>query len=251
MKRILYICILTLACVAAHAQEARNNIDFAREETKTFERYYPELVSYRLEAGYVQDWQDSKNNTISDMYLHGAQVGVTFDFNLPYNISMQTGLLYAYMQGRKDQHWSTMDKENPQVDFLRHDVSKHSLMIPIRCTYTQPLWKRLALYFYTGPEFEIGLVQQDNISLDNISAATLTWLQANNIQTESYDRYTANELSRFNVRWGLGGGIQWDAYRLQSGYSFGLNNLSKQQSAIPNAQLWEWGWHVSFSWMFK
>ncbi len=249
MKRIIYICILILSYVSIQAQEARNNIDFKQETTnKEFERYYPEFISYRLEVGYVQDWQNSNNNTVRDMYSHGSKLGVTFDFNLPYNMSIQTGALYSFTYGRTDQHWSTLEE---QEDFLRHDVMKHSLIIPVRYTYTQPIWKRLALYFYTGPEFAIGLAQKDNIRLDNISDATFAWLQANNITTESYDRYTVNEIDRFNMRWGLGGGIQWDTYCLQSGYSFGLNNLSKQQSIIPNAYLCEWGWHVSFAWMFK
>ncbi len=249
MKRILYICLLIGSYVGLYAQEARNNIDFTQEtKKKGFERYYPEFMSYRLEVGYVQDWQNSRNNTVRDLYSHGAKVGVTFDFNLLYNMSVQTGVLYSFTYGRTDQHWSTLASKE---DFLRHDIMKHSLIVPVRYTYTQPVWKRLALYFYTGPEFAIGLAQKDNIKLDNMSAATLEWLQTNGIQTESYDRYAADELSRFNICWGLGGGIQWDTYRLQSGYSFGLNNLYKQQTTIPDAHLWDWGWHVSFAWMFK
>ncbi len=249
MKKLFYICLLSAACFTLQAQEAKNNIDFTQDDSKKeFQNYYSEFMSYRLEIGYAQDWQNSNNNTVRDMYAHGANLGVTFDFNLKYNISMQTGLLYSFTYGRTDQHWSTLASKE---DFLRHDVTHHSLIIPVRCTYTQPLWKRLALYFYTGPELAVGLAQKDNIKLDNISDATLAWLQANNINTTSYDRYTSDELRRFNVRWGLGGGLQWDVYRLQAGYSFGLNNLYKQQTTIPDAYLSEWGWNVSFSWMFK
>ncbi len=251
MKRILIISGLILACAGLYAQEAKDNINFLLDgEKKTFERYYPQLLSYRLEVGFIQDWQNSKNNTIRDLYNHGANVGFTLDVNLPYNMSVQTGVVYSLGIGRTDQHFSTLNTENPQIDFIRHDVISHQLLIPIRYTYTQPVWKRLALYFYTGPELVIGLAQQDNINLDNLSEPTRQWIEEKGVRTASYDRYKANELRRFAIRWGLGGGIQWDTYRLYSGYSFGLNNLSKQQAQIPDAHLWQWGWHVTFAWQF-
>jgi hypothetical protein len=62
---------------------------------------------------------------------------------------------------------------------------------------------------------------------------------------KSYDRY-ADELLRANIQLGVGGGLEWDRYRLQAGYDFGLNNLVRQQQTIP-AYLAEWGWYVSFS----
>ncbi len=235
------------ATMSITAQEARDNIDFLLNDTKKpFERYYTNDWSFRLEAGYAQDWQNSKNNTFRDMYTHGANIGLTVDYNLPYNLSLQSGVLYSITAGRSEQHWGTI-AERPQIEIINHDILKHQLIIPIRLTYTQPLWKRLALYFYTGPEMQIGLAQQDNINTESISATTLAWVQEKGVPTTPYDRYTENELRRFNIRYGLGGGLQWDCYRLQSGYSFGLNDLTKS----PDSQMWEWGWFVSFAYQFK
>jgi hypothetical protein len=44
----------------------------------------------------------------------------------------------------------------------------------------------------------------------------------------------------------LGGGFEWDRYRLQAGYDFGLNNLQRN-TAVPTHKLYEWGWMVAFS----
>ena len=53
-------------------------------------------------------------------------------------------------------------------------------------------------------------------------------------------------LYRTNVQFGVGGGIEWDRYRLQSGYDFGLNNLMRTPIVVDQ-KLHEWGWLVTFS----
>ena len=57
------------------------------------------------------------------------------------------------------------------------------------------------------------------------------------------------ELYRVNVQFGLGGGFEWDRYRLQAGYDFGLNNLLKTP-IVPEEKIYEWGWMVAFSYKF-
>jgi hypothetical protein len=59
----------------------------------------------------------------------------------------------------------------------------------------------------------------------------------------------ADELIRANIQWGLGGGLEWDCYRLQSGYDFGLNNLVKHPQTAGQ-YMSEWGWFISFSYRF-
>jgi hypothetical protein len=59
----------------------------------------------------------------------------------------------------------------------------------------------------------------------------------------------ADELVRANIQLGLGGGLECDKYRLQSGYDFGLNNLVKHPQR-KGQYMSEWGWYVSFSYRF-
>ena len=82
----------------------------------------------------------------------------------------------------------------------------------------------------------------------HLSEGAKTWLQAQGIPTEPYDRFT-NELVRANIQLGLGGGLEWQRYRLQSGYDFGLNNLVRNKQT-SDQHMAEWGWYVSFSYRF-
>ncbi len=255
MKKRCSILIAGLLTLIGYcfAQEPKDDFTVfsnypAEEAKKTTD--YSFSTTYRIEAGYAQDWQYSKNTSYPDTYLHGVKIGATVDFNLPYHLSVQTGLLYQISYGNNQQHWPTMNSESISEEIAEHHILKQSITIPVYATYTQKLWKELALYFYTGPQFSIGIAEKDKI-VTNLSEETKGWLEANDIPTQTYDKYKAGELRRFNLQWGLGGGIQWANYRLYSGYNFGLNNLVKPESGyLKNSHLWEWNWFVSYSYSF-
>jgi hypothetical protein len=83
--------------------------------------------------------------------------------------------------------------------------------------------------------------------IDNQTSAEVTdWLHANNIRTTNHERYMVKDLYRTNIQFGLGGGLEWDRYRLQAGYDFGLNNIMRTPD-IPNQKAHEWGWICTFA----
>ncbi len=247
MKKCLFIILLLLGVGPLLAQESKDKVSFF-EDKEEFVPYYSNAYSFHLEVGFAQDQQRSKTNTYPNLYLNGPQVGAMFDYNFAYNFTLQAGLRYSLTVGQNDQHYVTANLEHPQVEYIRNTVLSHQLVVPIRLTYTQPLWKRLALYFYTGPEIRIGLAQTNMVDLSNVSEPTLKWLQEEtSVKLVDYDRYVDKDLYRTNIQWGIGGGLQWDTYRLYSGYTFGLNNLA----ANSNIHMWDWGWNVTFSWQFK
>lgn len=251
---ILIISLLTIVSLCS-AQDITDNYNVfsnynETEETPKNIDTYTFSTTYRIEAGYSQDWQYSQSTSYADTYLHGTKIGFTVDFNLPYHLSIQTGLQYQFTYGKNEQHWSGLDVEYTTEEYLQHNLFKQTLIVPVYATYTQKLWKDLSLYFYTGPQFAVGVAQKDKIK-NNLSDATLAWLESNDIPTQTYDRYTDKELRRFNIQWSLGGGIQWAKYRLYSGYNFGLNNLVKSDADyLSDSHLWEWNWFVSFSYAF-
>lgn len=255
MKRIVCIALLTLLCAGitraddTHkpALQIADNSFFDPTKKVVKEEPYSFHVDYRVEAGYVQHWQRSRAISFPDMYLHGIRLGATFSFALPKHFDLQTGMLYTLVYGRNDQHWRSMDAPSVQTEYIRHRVLEHNLTVPVRVYYTIPLWKKLNLFFYTGPQLHIALAENDYLQ-NHLSVGTQTWLETQGIPTAPYDRMS-DLLVRANIQWGLGGGLEWDCYRLQSGYDFGLNNLVRHPQT-KGQYLSEWGWFVSFSYRF-
>jgi hypothetical protein len=206
---------------------------------------------WRVEGGYIQN---NHRQDTSFLYLHGLRLGATVDFTLPYNLSVQTGALLSCAYGQNNQHWPSIsldnagnsDYENAQVNILQHNIVQLQLTIPVRVYYSLTLWKKLRMFFYAGPQLQIGLTNYDLINKDNISSSTLQWIQSLNLPMESYDRYLTKELYRTNIQFGLGGGFEWDRYRLQAGYDFGLNNIIRTP-ITPSQKMSEWGWMLTFS----
>ena len=256
MRRKLIIVLLLLPFVAAIAQSKQEWFDPTRKQEKPKE-VYQFSMDYRIEAGYVQNQQRSTTANMMNPFLHGAKIGATVDFNLPYRLSVQTGLFYTLTYGCIEQHWpaSTLEMQQPNGDYILHGIMEHQLGIPVRLFYRQPLWKKLSLVFYGGPKFETGLAQRDYLQLhlsDTYESliGSKDQLEALGIRIDDYDRYQVGDLYRFNVQLGVGGGIEWDRYRLQSGYDFGLNNLVKHRY-VEKQHMWEWGWYVSFVYKLK
>lgn len=253
MKKYLIIILICMAGMSAYADDVRKPTMQIEDNTffdptaKQKEESYRFGMEYRLEVGYAQHEQRTKNLSYPNMYLHGARVGVVFDFLLPIHFSLQTGLLYTITYGQNEQHWRSETAETTQTEYIRHRVLEHNLTIPVRVYYTIPLWKQLRLFFYTGPQLHIGLAEKDYLQT-HLSDATRARLESWNVPTQPYDRFDG-ELIRANIQWGLGGGLEWDRYRIQSGYDFGLNNLARPRG-LDGRQMWEWGWFVSFGYRF-
>lgn len=271
MKRlviILNILLLALPMFAQLSEEERAKIgageinrqaeffDPTRKEQKVKEEY-KFSVDYRVEAGYVQNQQRSDN--WANPFLHGLKLGFTADFNLPVHFSIQTGLALNLTYGQIEQHWRSMDQQNLQKEYLRHGFNQYYLEVPVRAYYTQKLWKELNMFFFAGPKVEVGLAQLDFVH-DHLSDPAREWLQKEGVQTGNHNRYSGYtytdaagleqqvkpELFRTNVQMGLGGGLEWDCYRLVAGYDFGLNNLVRNR-VLDSSKMNEWGWYVSFA----
>ena len=262
MKRI-FVTLLICACGIGmwaddktrtpDLQIADNSFFDPTRKTRT-EEPYKFGVEYRIEFGFAQHYQHTHRTSFPEMYLYGGQVGASFTFLLPMHFALQTGLHYSILYGKADQHWRSMTAQRVQVEVIHHKVVEHDLMIPIRVYYTVPLWKKLNLFFFTGPQLHVGLAQNDNMKLDLSERywdgtkwvdGAKEWLESIGVPTSKYDRY-ADELIRANIQWDLGMGIEWDRYRLQGGYDFGLNNLVKDKTLRKEKHyLSEWGWYLT------
>jgi outer membrane receptor protein involved in Fe transport len=168
-----------------------------------------------------------------------------------------------------------MDYENAQKNILKHNILQLQLTIPVRAYYNIKVWKKLNVFFYAGPQLQIGLTNYDRIVDKNgyflgstfdengqlinspIAPDVVDWLKDNHLvptvkdengedKIINQDQYVAHHLYRTNIQFGLGGGLEWDRYRLQAGYDFGLNNILRT-SALAAQKINEWSWYVVFS----
>ena len=255
MRKILSLIVIACACVCVYAQEAIKRPDLQTADGDIFDPTRKEVkaedytfsVEYRFEIGYAQNYQWSRKENFMDMFFHGGRVGATFDFMLPKHFSMQTGLLIDLTFGKRDEHWRSLDAPSVQEEFLTHRILQSYLTIPVRVYYNIPLWKQLNMFFFTGPQLGIGLTEHDFVK-PHLSAKAESWLQANGYETEEDDRLS-KEVSRVNIQWGVGGGLEWDKYRLQAGYQFGLNNMVRKK-VVSDQHMWQWGWFVTFCYRF-
>ena len=251
--RVIYIsllmCLTTVIAVAQDSKMALPDLQTAEPDffdpTRKVEvkEDYHFSTTWRWETGYSQ--LNQRQDT-SFLYLHGLRLGATVDFNLPYHFSIQTGVLANLTYGRDNQHWASMTAESAQVNAMKHNIIQLQLTIPARAYYNIVLWKQLRMFFYAGPQLQIGLTSYDIINTEQMSTPTLQWIEQQGVTTQSYDRYIDHELYRANIQFGLGGGFEWDRYRLQAGYDFGLNNIIKTP-ILPSQKMNEWGWLCTFS----
>lgn len=212
-------------------------------------------IDWRVEVGYVQNAHRSDSLTYENTFMHGFRLGATADFLLPMHFSIQTGILYTFTYGEALQKWGYISYEDytspdpvtgkVHSATINHRLYEHQLTIPVRAYYTIPLWRQLNLFFFTGPQLHIGLALKDDMQAD-ISTATRQWFASVGQPCDPYDRYASRELWRTTIQWGLGGGLEWDCYRLQAGYDFGLNNQVRNR-LIPDQKMNEWHWFVSFA----
>ena len=250
--RIFSIILLaTITYAYAVAQDNKNTLpDLQTSESIFFDptakkdaEPYQFSTPWRFELGYAQ--LNHRTQDTSAVYMHGLRVGATVDFVLPHHFSIQTGALATFTYGQNNQHWAIANPENAQINILQHNILQLQLTIPVRAYYNIVLWKELRMFFFAGPQLQIGLTNYDIVN-NKTSAEVTAWLEGNNILTTNHERYMTRELHRTNIQFGIGGGLEWDRYRLQAGYDFGLNNILRTP-ILPNQKMHEWGWFCTFS----
>jgi len=250
MKKVFLLLFLVVLGLPVWAQTAapdlQTNDQSFFDPNANKEEAYQFHMEYRVEGGYVQNWQHGGTG-FSYMYLHGGRLGMTFDFMLPYRFSVQTGLLYTLTYGQCEQKFGVVDEEESYAMpySVNHRITEHWLAVPMRVYYNIKLWKKLNLFFFAGPQLMIGLAEMDNIDNQLPPKATQFYRDELGMHLDRYNRFK-DELYPVNIQFGLGGGLEWDCFRLQAGYDFGLNNQNRNRQ-LSDQRMWEWSWFVSFA----
>lgn len=176
---------------------------------------------FRIETGYSQSVLKGENT----YPYYTIRLGGNAEFKLKNNFGIETGLNYNISKGNTSSYYVA------PKDTAEYNYYNHTLNVPVRLTYTLPIFWKIKLFGYVGPNFNIGLSEP-------------TALRANTtyyVTSGNYDAYT-DKLSRINIQLGAGGGIQWKSYRIKSGYDWGILNVNKKS----NSSSYKKGWVVSF-----
>ena len=178
-----------------------------------------------IQAGYA--YSPSKGNLELGRYGEysgtfrnsGFQGGLTYDFRIKGELGMHTGVLYSFFGGK------TIEKEkiiDNRYGDLTTTSNYHFLDLPIRVTYSLPVTNDLKMFFFGGPNLTYALSgTSESVIKGKLASGT-----ASSKNLKHYDVYKdfENDLLRFDLKLGFGGGVQYKQLRFNIGYDFGILN---------------------------
>lgn len=177
----------------------------------------------QVEGGYQHFFEQSQTQgdggkIISNGGWDGFYVGARYNIHLPWvsGLSILPGANFSFMFS-KNQPYPFMFLWNLAEPSFR----EIALNIPVDVAYTYQVSSSVILRGFTGPAFQIGLVNHAVVSGGN--------------STHSYDIYAANERvtaarTRLNVGWGFGAGVVVsDKFTAHVRYELGMVNLTTAQ----------------------
>ncbi len=193
-------------------------------------------LKYRLETGYGQQFRYGTHHTTTP--YHQIRVGMNVEIPFEYGLALETGLKYSLGFGQRNQFYAHNDTAN-------FKYMGHSLDIPVRASFTLPIVWGIKAFAYAGPNFNIGLAHTDKVTLTQHEVDPAPTHPVELPQPGKHNTYK-NEIHRFNLQLGAGGGLQWRNYRVKSGYEWGINSVSRNKNYPQRIR----GWHVAFEYEF-
>ena len=137
------------------------------------------------------------------------KVGLYWAPEFKYGIGIQTGLYYEMSS-------SKFTDNGEYGDGISLKCSEHTLSIPLRIQYRYEIIKDLSVFLYTGPSFDISMAYTATIGADGYSEKINMYDKENGF-IEPY--------KRFNMLWGVGGGVRWKGLQLMLGGDWGLTKI--------------------------
>ena len=154
-----------------------------------------------IQAGYA----NSKFNSDIPLFplglsnYNGFEIGPTYDFQIQGGLYMNYGLLY------------TLGKSSDKIGSVTIENTGHYLNVPVRIGYKYSINDSWRVFGYAGPNFTFGLAGKTTGGILGISA-----------DGKWYD--DDSDFKRFDIKLGLGAGVQWKNIALKGGYDWGLIN---------------------------
>ena len=177
----------------------------------------------QVEGGYQHFFEQSQvqvgnNKNISNSGWDGFYVGARYNIHLPWvsGLSILPGANFSFMFS-KNQPYPFMFLWN----LVEPSFREIALNIPVDVAYTYQVSSSIQLRGFTGPAFQIGLLNHAVVHGGN---STLSY----NLYASS--DYMAAARTRLNVGWGFGAGVVVsDKFTAHVRYELGMVNLTTAQ----------------------
>lgn len=116
-------------------------------------------------------------------------------------------------------------------DGVTDGMNEHFINIPALFRYTYDISDDFKVFAFTGPKFVIGLAAIEKYKEDGyketVNLYNGKWKSTEDGETETGTDSDFAMLSRFDVQWGLGAGVQFRSVSFKLGYDWGLMNRLK------------------------
>lgn len=163
--------------------------------------------SIGIQAGYVNVDNVFKN---SNNVYNGFQVGAVTESNLIGGLDLHYGVLYNFLVESKE---NTVLGVTTKTSYTGHLVD-----VPVQAQYGLPIGP-LKVFAFAGPTLNFSIDQRTKTSV----GSSETVVNHHDIDLNNDDK---KDLSRFDVKLGVGAGVSYSSLELRVGYDWGMLDLN-------------------------
>ena len=169
------------------------------------------LNAQSINVGYVSTTPTAKigdGDVKSGDAINGITAGFGYDINILNGLGIATGLNYTYAWNKTERSIGNISNTTKSVD--------HYIDVPVRLAYTLSFSDDFKLFGFAGPKFVCALAGKTT----NSTSTSIGDFEAPD--GNHYGKDSDN--SRFDIKAGLGAGVQFNSIILKAGYDWGLLN---------------------------
>ncbi len=197
-------------------------------------KFNPEPVArkrpFGLSVGYVSKQCNNMGLKIPWVYAGydetkksspALRVGLWYAPEFGYGIGLQTGIYYelSYSHYKGDVYdFDYLLAKNANISLMEHNLS-----LPLRIQYRYEIIPDLSIFIYTGPSFDFSVAYEGKVTVGNESGTV-------SMYSKEMEEELGFSYNRYNILWGVGGGIRWKGLQLSFSGDWGLTNLVKDYS---------------------
>lgn len=181
-------------------------------------------VEFGLMAGYGHTMprvKDSRSDAVKLSHPHninqdnqnGFHVGPIVKFNFSEQMGFQTGLLYNYFGGTRNNEEAL---KKATGTWKQHKTVYSGIDLPLRLVYSMTLAEELNVFLFAGPNL--------NYSLSKTTSTEYYVSNKFNREEKGTNIYDTTDFSALDLQMGAGLGIKYYGISIRAGYDWGILN---------------------------